>query len=328
MLSYMFRRLLSVVPSMFLLSLMVFILIQLPPGDFVDTYAAALAASGKMVDAASMADLRHQYGLDQNLFVQYFHWIAGVLQGDLGYSLVERAPVASLLGKYLGPTLVMSLVSLALAWLLAWPVGIYAAAKQNSLGGRLLGGAGLIGLALPQFLLALLVSFIGLKYCGSNPGSLFSPGVRHVAGSWFWWQDLFRHLWPPVLLVSVAVLASLIRVMLVNLRDQLRMPYVMAARARGLSETRVLLGYPARVALNPFVSALGWLLPNLISGVLVVSIVLNLQTLGPLLYRSLLSHDAYLSGAILLSISLLTAIGMLISDLFLAFLDPRIRFEQ
>ena len=281
-----------------------------------------------MVNEASLVDLRHQYGLDQNLLVQYFHWIAGVLQGDLGYSLVERAPVASLIGKYMGPTLVLSLVTLFLAWMLALPVGVYVATRSNTRSGRLLNLAGLVGLAFPQFLLALIVAFVGIQFSGRLPAGLFKPELFDEPWSLTWWNDLFAHLKGPVLVLGLSVLACFVRVMSVNLREQLRMPYVVAARARGLPEMKVLLAYPVRVAMNPFVNALGWLLPNLISGVVVVSIVLNLQTVGPLLYRSLLSHDAYLSGAILLAISLLTAVGMLISDLVLVFLDPRIRFEE
>lgn len=327
MLSYIFRRMLSAIPFMFMVSLTVFILIQLPPGDFVDSYAASLSASGEVIDAATLADMRHRFGLDQNIMVQYFHWIAGVVQGDFGYSFEWNSPVSKLLGERMGLTLVLSISTLMLTWAIALPIGIYSAVRRYSVGDYVFTLIGFIGLAVPQFLLALVMMFLGVKYFGHDVTGLFSPEYANAEWSWDRWMDLLSHLWIPMIILGTAASASLIRIMRANLIDQLYMPYVVTARAKGLSETKLLLKYPVRIALNPFVSSIGWILPNLISGAVITSIVLNLQTVGPQLYQSLLSQDIYLSGAILLLICLLTVVGMLISDILLVILDPRIRFE-
>jgi len=326
-LSYIFRRMLSAIPFMFMVSLTVFILIQLPPGDFVDSYAASLSASGEVIDAATMADMRHRFGLDENILIQYFHWIAGVVQGDFGYSFEWNSPVSKLLGERMGLTLILSISTLMLTWSIALPIGIYSAVRRYSLGDYVFTLVGFVGLAVPQFLLALVMMFLGVKYFGHDVTGLFSPDYANAPWSWGRWMDLLSHLWIPMIILGTAASASLIRIMRANLIDQLYMPYVVTARAKGLSEVKLLMKYPVRIALNPFVSSIGWILPNLISGAVITSIVLNLQTVGPQLYQSLLSQDIYLSGAILLLICLLTVVGMLISDILLVILDPRIRFE-
>lgn len=318
---------LSAIPFMFMVSLTVFILIQLPPGDFVDSYAASLSASGEVIDAATLADMRHRFGLDQNILIQYFHWIAGIVQGDFGYSFEWNKPVSELIWDRLGLTLVLSICTLMLTWMIALPIGIYSAVRRYSIGDYFFTLVGFVGLAVPQFLLALVMMFVAVKYYSHDVTGLFSPEYANAPWSWGRWMDLLSHLWIPMIILGTAASASLIRIMRANLIDQLYMPYVVTARAKGLSEVKLLLKYPVRIALNPFVSSIGWILPNLISGAVITSIVLNLQTVGPQLYQSLLSQDIYLSGAILLLICLLTVVGMLISDILLVILDPRIRFE-
>lgn len=319
---------LSAIPFIFMVSLTVFILIQLPPGDFVDSYAASLSASGEVIDAATMADMRHRFGLDQNILAQYFHWIGGiVLHGDFGYSFEWNSSVSDLLWGRMGLTLILSICTLMLTWMIALPIGIYSAVRRYSIGDYFFTMVGFIGLAIPQFLLALVMMFAGVKYFGIDVTGLFSQEYANAPWSMDRVIDLCKHLWIPMIILGTASSASLIRIMRANLIDQLYMPYVVTARAKGLSETKLLLKYPVRIALNPFVSSIGWILPNLISGAVITSIVLNLQTVGPQLYQALLSQDIYLSGAILLLICLLTVVGMLISDILLVLLDPRIRFE-
>ena len=338
MLSYIFRRLLSAIPFLFLVSLTVFILIQLPPGDFVDSWAAAKSASGEVVDPAMMADMRHRYGLDQNIFVQYVQWIGvwhdssghwdGILQGNFGYSFEWNSPVSLLIGERMNLTLILSVATLMLTWAIALPIGIYSAVRRYSVGDYFFTFIGFIGLAVPHFLIALVLMYLGVKYWSMDVTGLFSPEFANAEWSWDRFVDLLHHLWIPMIILGLGSTASLIRIMRANLIDQLYMPYVVTARAKGLSEVRLLLKYPVRIALNPFVSTIGFILPHLISGAVITSIVLNLPTAGPLLYQSLLSQDIYLSGAFLLLLCMMTVVGTLISDILLVILDPRIRLEQ
>lgn len=327
-LSFIFRRLLSAIPFTLMVSMTIFILIQLPPGDFVDSYAASLAAAGEHVDAAMMADMRHRFGLDQPVIVQYFKWITGVVQGDFGYSFEWNAPVSQLLGERMGLTFALTISTLLLSWAIALPIGIYSAVRRYSLfdyGFTLLG---FICLAVPVFLMALVLMYLGVKYFGHDVTGLFSADYANAPWSWGRVLDLLSHIWIPVLLLGAEASAALIRIMRANLIDQLHMPYVVTARAKGLSEIRLLLKYPVRTALNPFVSTLGWTVPRLVSGAVIASIVLNLPTAGPLLFQSLLSQDIYLSGAFLLLLCLMTVIGTLLSDVLLVIIDPRIRLEH
>ncbi len=328
MLSYIFRRLLSAIPFLFMVSLTVFILIQLPPGDFVDAWAAAQSASGEVVDMATMIDMRHRYGLDQNIMVQYFHWIVGIMQGDFGYSFAWNSPVSKLIGERMNLTLILSVGTLFLTWALALPIGIYSAVKRYSIGDYLFTFLGFIGLAVPHFLIALILMYLSVKYWSLDVTGLFSSDYANAEWSWGRFNDLLHHLWIPMIILGLGASASLIRIMRANLIDQLYMPYVVTARAKGLSEVRLLLKYPVRIALNPFVSTIGMMLPQLVSGAVIMSIVLNLPTAGPLLYQALLSRDIYLAGAFLLLLSMLTVVGTLISDVLLVILDPRIRLEQ
>ncbi|HEX5126584.1 MAG TPA: ABC transporter permease [Rhodocyclaceae bacterium] len=328
MLSYIFRRLLSAIPFIFLVSLTVFILIQLPPGDFVDSWAAALSNSGEVVDAAQMAQKRHEFGLDQNIFVQYLHWMSDIIfHGNFGYSFEWNSPVSELIGERMNLTLILSLATLVLTWTIALPIGIYSAVRKYSVFDYVLTFLGFIGLAVPPFLIALIMLYIGVKHWDVNLSGLFSSEFANAPWSMDRVMDLMHHLWIPVIILGLSSTASLIRIMRANLIDQLYMPYVVTARAKGLSEVKLLLKYPVRIALNPFVSTIGFILPHLISGAVILSIVMNLPTAGPMLYQSLLTQDVYLSGALLLLLCLLTVVGTLISDILLVILDPRIRLE-
>lgn len=321
------RRLLGMVPFIFLVSVTVFVLIKLPPGDFASNYAAALAASGETVDDTMMAELRHRYGLDQSLPVQYARWIGGVARGDFGFSFKWQQPVSSLIGERMGLTLILSLATLLFTWAIALPIGVYSAVRRYTWGDYIVTMLGFIGLAVPNFLLALTLMYIGVTVFHADLGGLFSPEYLDASWSFARAGDLAAHLWIPMLILGTGGAASLIRIMRANLIDQLHQPYVDTARAKGLSELTLLFRYPIRIALNPFVSTLGWVLPHLVSGSVIISIVLNLPTAGPLLLQALLSQDQYLAGAFLLLLCLLTLVGTLLSDILLALLDPRIRFQ-
>lgn len=328
MLNYIFKRMLSAIPFMFMVSLTVFILIQLPPGDYVDSWAAAQAASGETIEPAKMESMRHDLGLDKPMIVQYYHWVAGMLQGDFGRSFAWNDEVKNLVGERIGLTLVLSIATLLLTWAFALPIGIYSAVRRYSVGDYFFTFVGFIGLAVPQFLMALVLMFIGVKYFQSDVTGLFSEQFSNAPWSWARVDDLMKHMWIPMIILGTSSSASLIRILRANLIDQLYMPYVVTARAKGLSEVKLLLKYPVRVALNPFVSTIGWILPHLISGAVITSIVLNLQIVGPMLYQALLAQDIYLSGTILMVVCLMTVVGMLLSDILLVILDPRIRLEQ
>ena len=327
MLRYIGRRLLATIPFMLLVSLTVFVLIQLPPGDFVTSYAAKLAASGETVDATTIADMRARFGLDQPMLVQYFHWIGGVLQGDFGYSFEWQAPVVDLIGERMMLTLVLALLTLVFTWAVALPIGIYSAVRKYSLGDYVFTLIGFIGLAAPNFLLAIILMYVAVVEFGQDVTGLFSPEYVNAAWSWGKVVDLLQHLWIPIIILGASSAASLIRIMRANLIDQLYQPYVITARAKGLKERTLLFRYPIRLALNPFISTLGWTIPHLVSGAVITSIILNLPTAGPLLLQSLLSQDIYLSGAFLLLLCLMTVIGTLLSDILLVLVDPRIRFD-
>ena len=328
MLNYIFKRLLSAIPFMFMVSLTVFILIQMPPGDFVDSYAAMVASSGETLDPSQMAELRHRFGLDQPIIVQYFYWIVGVVQGDFGYSFEWQSPVRDLVGERIGLTLILSFAAMLFTWAMALPIGIYSAVRRYSIGDYFFTFVGFIGLAVPNFLLALVMMFLASKFWNLDVTGLFSSEFQNAPWSWARWKDLSIHMIVPMIIMGTASSAGLIRILRANLIDQLYMPYVVTARSKGLTETKLLLKYPVRIALNPFVSSIGWILPNLVSGAVIISIVLNLQTVGPMLYQSLMSQDIYLSGCILLMVCALTVVGTLLSDILLVILDPRIRLEQ
>lgn len=328
MLGFIARRILYAIPTFFAVSIVAFIIIQLPPGDYLTTLVASMASQGESVDPAALEALRNRYGLGEPIWVQYFKWMSNIfLRGDFGQSFEWNQPVTSLIWSRLMLSFMLSLSTLLFVWAVALPVGIYSAVRQYSLGDYTFTFLGFIGLAIPNFLLALLLMYIGFKFFGQSVGGLFSPEYQEAQWSWAKFIDMLSHLWIPIVIIGTAGTASLIRIMRANLLDELRKPYVVTARAKGLPEQQVIMRYPVRVALNPFVSTIGWVLPALISGEAITAIVLSLPTTGPLLLRSLLSQDMYLAGSFILMLSTLTIIGTLLSDVLLALLDPRIRLE-
>lgn len=328
MLQFILRRLVFLIPTLIAISLVMFIIIQLPPGDYLTTLVAAMASQGENVDQAALVALKERYGLGQPIYVQYWKWISSIiLHGDFGRSFAYNLPVSSLIWERLALTMVLSICSLLFVWIVAFPVGVYSAVRQYSIGDYVATLLGFIGVAVPNFLLALVLMYIAFKYFNQSVGGLFSPEYQEAPWNWDKVLDLLSHLWIPIIIVGTEGTAGLIRIMRANLLDELRKPYVVTARAKGLPEWKLLLKYPVRVALNPFISTVGWVLPGLVSGSAIVSIVLSLPTTGPILLRALLSQDMYLAGSFLLMLSVLTVIGTLLSDLLLAWLDPRIRYE-
>jgi peptide/nickel transport system permease protein len=324
---FILRRLLGMIPFIVLVSFTVFVLIKLPPGDFVSNYAANLSASGETVNQATLTQMRQEFGLNQPFLVQYWDWIDGVLHGNFGYSFEWQQPVSALIGERMGLTLILSISALLFTWAIALPIGVYSAVKRYSWGDYLFTFVSFLGLSVPGFLLGLVLMYVGITVFGENIGGLFSPQYLNAPWSWGRVLDLARHLWIPMVILGTSGSASLIRIMRANLIDQLHQPYVETARAKGLSELTLLIRYPIRVALNPFISTLGWVLPNLISGSVILSIVLNLPTAGPMLFDALLAQDQFLAGAFLLLLCSLTVLGTLLSDILLALLDPRIRVQ-
>lgn len=328
MLRFIIYRILLMIPTMLAISLVAFIIIQLPPGNYITSYIANLAASGETVEQDVIEALNERYGLDQPVYVQYFKWMSNIItQGRFGQSFEWRQPVENIIWGRMAMTVVITLAALIFTWVVAFPIGIYSAVRQYSIGDYIATTFGFLGLAIPNFLLGLLLMYIAFKHFGQSVGGLFSPGMEEAPWSIEKVMDLLAHLWIPMVILGTAGAAGLIRVMRANLLDELRKPYVITARAKGLPEWRVILKYPVRIALNPFVSTLGYILPELVSGSVIVAVVLSLPTTGPLLLRALMSQDMYLAGAFILLLSALTVIGTLLSDLLLAWLDPRIRYE-
>ncbi|MGO4114172.1 ABC transporter permease [Rhizobium ruizarguesonis] len=328
MLVFIAKRFLWMIPSLFAVSFLAFVLIQLPPGDYVTTYIATLAASNEIVDQNTAAQLRERFGLGDPMLVQYFKWIWGILtRGDFGISFEWQQPVSDLIWERMALTLVLALSTLIATWAIALPIGVYSAVRKYSIGDYFFTAFTFFGLAVPSFLLALVLMYVAAVEFGQDVGGLFSPEYENASWSFAKMVDLFSHLWLPVIILAVSSTASLIRVMRANMLDELPKPYVTTARAKGLSEFRLLVKYPLMIALNPFISTIAWLLPNLISGSVVVAIVLNLPTAAPLLLQALMAQDMYLAGAFVLLICALTLIGSLISDILLALVDPRIRLE-
>jgi peptide/nickel transport system permease protein len=324
---YVTRRLLYMIPTLAAISVVVFVIIQLPPGDFLTSYIANLQSMGQNVDRSQIAALEERYGLNDPIWVQYWQWISGILfHGDFGESFEYRAEVGSLIWERLGLSFFLSLSTLALSWAIALPIGIYSAVRQYSVGDYTFTFLGFLGLAIPNFLLGLIFLYISFRYFGQSAGGLFSPEYADAGWNLGKLLDFVAHIWVPMLILGAAGMATLIRIMRANLLDELRKPYVTTARAKGVPELRLLLKYPVRMALSPFISTVGWLLPTLISSEVIVSIVLSLDTTGPLLLGALVSQDMYLAGSFILILSTLTVVGTLISDLLLARWDPRIRY--
>jgi peptide/nickel transport system permease protein len=315
------------VPTLILISMIVFVVIQLPPGDIVTSTLDRMQAQGVEVSAEQIQNLRAQYNLDQPMVLQYLSWIGNFVTGDMGYSYLFSRPVNELVWERLGYTLLITVSALLFTWAVAVPAGIYSAVRQYSVGDYVLTTVMLMGLATPSFLLALVAMYIGYEWFGISIGGLFSPEYRDVPWSLARVGDFLSHLWIPMVVVGLGGTASTMRILRANLLDELNKPYVVTARAKGVKPIKLLIKYPLRIAINPFISTIGLLLPALISGEAIVSIVLGLPTTGPALIEALINQDMYLAGSFLMLLSILTVVGMLLSDLLLAWADPRIRYE-
>jgi len=315
------------IPTLIAISIVSFIIIQLPPGDFLTSFVANLEAQGEGVDEQTIAALQKRYGLGQPIYVQYGKWVWGMLHGDFGQSFRWGAPVSELIWGRLGLTVLVSSTTLVLTWLISFPVGVYSAVKQYSVGDYFFTTVGFLGVAIPNFLMALVLMVLTYVYLGQSVGGLFSP--EYIEAPWTWARvvDLLNHMWIPLIVLGTSGTASLIRIMRANLLDELEKPYVVTARAKGQSEFKLLMRYPVRAALNPFVSTVGWSLAQLVSGSTITAVVLNLPMTGPLMLQALVAQDMYLAGSFILMLSVLTVIGTLFSDILLAWLDPRIRLS-
>ena len=327
MLKFLLRRSFIAAVTIFAVSVVSFIIIVLPPGDFLTSMVANMTAQGDTVSMEQVTAMREAYGLDKPVYIQYYRWISKVVRGDFGQSMEWGVPVNQLIWNRIVMTVLVGISSILFVWIFAIPLGVYSATHQYSIIDYVFTFLGFLGLATPDFLLALVLMWVGWSAFGQNVGGLYSPEFQNAAWSTAKLQDLLEHLIIPMIIVGTSGMAGLLRTMRANMLDEINQPYVEAARARGLSETRLIWKYPVRVALNPFVSTIGYALPSLVGGVIIVAVVLNLPTIGPLLLRALLSQDMFMAGAIVLIISVLTVIGTLLSDILLAALDPRIRLE-
>lgn len=327
MVAYFIKRLLLTIPILFVISIISFIIMQAPPGDYLTSYIAQLTASGQAIDQSEIEALRLRYGLDQPAYIQYWRWISRFVQGDFGFSFEWNLPVRNLIGQRLLLTIVISVTTLLFTWIVALAIGVYSAVKQYSFFDYTFTTLGFLGLATPNFMLALILMYVSYAYFGQSVGGLFSPQYADAPWSWSKAVDLLKHLWIPVIVIGTAGTAGLMRIMRANLLDELKKPYVVTAQAKGVPRWRALFKYPFRVAINPFLSTIGWLLPALISGEIIVSIVLGLPTTGPLYLRALQNQDMFLAGSFLMFVAILTVVGTLVSDLLLALADPRVRYD-
>ncbi|WP_274626722.1 ABC transporter permease [Arvimicrobium flavum] len=327
MLRYIAWRIAVMVPTLFLISALVFTIIELPPGDYFESYAAELRAQGENADMDKINQLRAEYGFDKPAYIRYFYWIGGMLQGDFGYSFEYELPVADVVGDRMWLTVLVSFVTIIFTWVIAFPIGMYSATHQYSWGDYGLTFLGLIGIAIPNFMLALILMYFANIWFGASIGGLMDQQFVDQPMSWAKARSILDHLWIPVIIIGTAGTAGMVRRLRANLLDELQKQYVVTARAKGLHPFRTLVKYPMRMALNFFVSDIGSILPAIISGAEITAIVLSLQTTGPMLIKALQSQDMYLAGSFLMFLAFLTVIGVLISDLALAMLDPRIRLQ-
>ncbi|HIG47746.1 MAG TPA: ABC transporter permease [candidate division Zixibacteria bacterium] len=324
---YIIRRVLGMIPTLIIISIISFILIQLPPGDIITSTLRELEQQGQPVSEEKIAALRAMYHLDDPMPVQYLRWIGGFLQGNMGYSIRYQQPVNRLVMERLGLTVLIAVASILFTWVLAMPAGIYSAVKQYSITDYTLTVLAFLGMATPSFVLALIMMYLGYEWFGISVGGLFSPEFVGAPWSLDRVTDLLKHIWVPMVILGLGGTAGMIRVLRANLLDELKKPYVVTARAKGLHPIRVILKYPVRIAISPFISTIGWMLPGLFSGSAIISVVLDLPTTGPLLLEALMSQDMYLAGSFIMVLSTLTVIGTLISDLLLVVVDPRIKYE-
>ena len=328
MLAYIARRFILAIVTIWAITVLSFIIIQLPPGDYVTAYTAQMSATGTIVSREEVEALRKQFALDKPIHVQYIRWMGQIARGNFGLAMEYGRPVTDVIGDRLWLTIVVSVAAVIFTWVVALPIGIYSAVRQYSLGDYLFTFVGFLGVAIPSFLLALIIMYVGFKYFNADVGGLFSAEYQLEPWSMDKVMDLLRHLPLPAVVLGLAGTAQLIRIMRANLLDEIRKPYVVTARAKGLSETRVIMKYPVRAALNPFASTVGYLFPFIVSGSIIVSLVLSLPTVGPLLLKALLSQDMFLAGTIMLLLGIMTVVGTFLSDLLLMWIEPRIRFER
>ena len=327
MLNYIIRRVLLMIPTLVAISVLIFIIIQLPPGDIITSRLQELQAEGQDISEEQIEALRARYNLNDPLHIQYFKWIGGILVGNMGYSVMYGQSVNNLIWERLGFTLLITFSATVLTWLIAFPVGVYSALRQYSVLDYAATLMAFVGLATPNFLLALVLMYLGYEWFGIAVGGLFSPEYASADWSMGKLGDLLAHLWIPAVVIGMGGTAGMVRIMRANLLDELGKPYVTTALAKGLHPIRLVIKYPLRIAINPFISTVGWMLPHLISGAAIIAVVLSLPTTGPLLLDSLKNQDMYLAGSFLLMLSALTVIGTLLSDILLAITDPRIRYE-
>ena len=328
MLGYLVNRILIMIPTLIAISILIFIIINLPPGDYFSTYIAELQSSGEKANLAKIAFLKSQYGFDLPLWQQYLYWVGGLLRGDMGYSFLYDMPVNKVVGDRLTLTFIVSLATIIFTYVVAFPIGVYSATHQYSLADYTLTFLGFLGLATPSFLLALVLVYFAHVWFGISVGGLMDPGYLDQPWSLGKAASVAAHIWIPVVVIGTAGTAAMIRRLRANLLDELQKQYVTTARAKGLRPLKVLFKYPLRMALNPFISDIGSLLPQVISGAVIVSVVMSLPTTGPMLLEALRSQDMFLAGSFLMFMSFLTVIGVFISDLALATLDPRIRLQS
>jgi len=328
MLSYVIRRFFYMLVILLTVSIVAFIIIQLPPGDYLSSYIMQLKLSGQTIDETEISILKRQYGLDLPIYLQYFKWVWGMFHGDFGRSFQWNKPVSDLLAERLPLTVAISLFTLVFTYIVAIPIGIYSATHQYSVGDYAFTVVGFAGLATPNFLFALILMFMFYKYFGLSVGGLFSPEYQDAAWSVGRFIDMLKHLPIPIIVIGTAGTAGLIRVMRGCLLDELRKQYVITARAKGVGEMTLLFKYPVKVAINPIISTIGWTLPGIVSGETITAIVLNLPTTGPLLFSALTFQDMYLAGSTVMFQCFLTVIGTFISDVLLIWVDPRIRYER
>jgi peptide/nickel transport system permease protein len=327
MLGYLVHRILIMIPTLIAISIIIFVIINLPPGDYFTTYIAELQSQGEGANLAKIAFLKAQYGFDRPLWQQYLYWAIGLLHGDMGYSFLYDLPVNKVVGDRLLLTFIVSFTTIVFTYLVAFPIGVYSATHQYSLSDYLLTFLGFLGLATPSFLLALVLVYLANVYLGISVGGLMDPVYMDKPWSWAKVLSVLAHIWIPVVVIGLSGTAAMIRRLRANLLDELQKQYVVTARAKGLHPFKVLFKYPLRMSLNPFISDIGSLLPHVISGAAVVSIVMSLPTTGPMLLEALRGQDMFLAGSFLMFMAFLTVIGVFLSDLALAALDPRIRLH-
>lgn len=327
MLRYVLRRILIMIPTLFVTSALIFTVMLLPPSDYFETYVAEMQAQGERADMSRVEFLRKEYGFDRPPVERYFLWIAGFVRGDFGYSFEYEMPVREIVGERLSLTMLVSFCTIIMTWIIAFPIGIYSATRQYSWGDYGLTFLGLIGIAVPHFLLALICMYLANVWFGTSIGGLMDPVYFNQPMSWDKAKSILEHLWIPVLIIGAGGTGKMIRRIRANLLDELQKQYVVTAKAKGLSPRRTLVKYPLRMSLNFFISDIGDILPSIVSGAELTAVVLSLQTTGPLLLRALQAQDMYLAGSFLMFLACLTVLGVLISDIALGFLDPRIRLS-